>query len=156
MSSRMTNEKHNENKRFVCPECQSCEVATTRQTETFRYGAGDEAADLTCQIPVRTCKKCGFQFTDDEAETIRHDTICKHLGVMTPNEIVNIRTRYNLSRIEFARLTRIGEASLSRWENAYVIQNAANDRLLYLLSYPENLERLRLREEGKVPVPQQN
>mgnify|MGYP001618698874 CR=1 FL=1 len=155
MSSRITNENHTESERFICPECQSDAVITIYQAESFRYGSGDEAADLTCRIPVRSCKKCGFQFTDDEAEEIRHDTICKHLGVLTPNEIVSIRKRYSLSIADLARLTRIGEASISRWENGHVIQNAANDQLLRLLRYPENLERLKKREEGAMPVAQQ-
>ena len=52
---------------------------------------------------------------------------------------------YDLTRSEFAAITKFGETSLSRWETGAVIQNLANDQLLYLLQFPENLQRLRER-----------
>jgi hypothetical protein len=48
-----------------------------------------------------------------------------------------------MSRAEFSRLTRIGEASLGRWEKGLLIQNHAHDQFLYLLKFPENVARLR-------------
>ena len=38
-------------------------------------------------------------------------------------------------------------ASLARWETGALIQNGANDQLLFLLTFPENFERLRRRAE---------
>jgi len=61
---------------------------------------------------------------------------------MTPAEIVALRNKYRLTRAQFAEKTRIGEASLARWETGELIQNPANDGYMYLLSFPENLERL--------------
>jgi len=62
---------------------------------------------------------------------------------------VALRKRYNLTRAEFASLTRFGEASLARWETGQLIQNAANDQLLYLLSIESNVERLQKRQAQK-------
>jgi len=67
---------------------------------------------------------------------------------MTPSDIKSLRKGYDLTRAQFAELTRIGEASLARWETGEVIQNAANDDYLYLLSFPENLKLL---EERRNP-----
>ena len=50
-----------------------------------------------------------------------------------------------MTRAAFAEMTRLGEASLARWEKGLLIQNPANDQLLYLLRFPENVERLRAR-----------
>lgn len=135
-------------KHLNCPECDSRDIFTTFEVETVPYGSGSEAVNLTCRVPVRKCKTCGFAFTDDEAEEIRHDVVCRHLKVLTPKEVLGIRTRYGLSRNAFAKLTHIGEASLARWENGYLIQNSANDQLLFLLQFPENAERLLRRELG--------
>jgi transcriptional regulator with XRE-family HTH domain len=71
---------------------------------------------------------------------------------LTPAEITAIRERYHLSRAEFARLTRIGEASLARWEGGLIIQNGSIDQLLYLLTFSENLDRLRHRRADE-PMP---
>jgi DNA-binding transcriptional regulator YiaG len=64
---------------------------------------------------------------------------------MTPREVVAIRTRLGMTRAALSDLTRLGEASLARWEKGLLIQNAANDQLLYLLRFPENVKRLRSR-----------
>jgi len=126
--------------------CGGNDIRTTIEVEKFVYGDGPEAVELTARVPVRTCNTCAFQFTDDVAEEIRHAAVCRHLGVMAPKEISKIRRAYSLSRTAFARLTRIGEASLARWENGLLIQSPAYDQFLYLLTFPENLERLKSRK----------
>lgn len=131
-----------------CPMCETHNVQTSIETETFPYGSGPDTVDLTARVPVRTCNDCGFQFTDDIAEEARHDAVCNHLGVMSPKKIVEIRKAYRMSRADFARLTRIGEASLARWENGLIIQSPAYDQFLYLLTFPENFERLKARKSG--------
>jgi putative zinc finger/helix-turn-helix YgiT family protein len=128
-----------------CPNCERENVETSIERETFAYGEGDSAPQVTADVPVRTCRDCGFQFTDGEAEEARHDAVCRHLGVLTPKEVLDLRKRYNMSRAEFAELTRLGEASLARWENGQLIQNPANDQLLFLLTFPSNVELLRHR-----------
>jgi putative zinc finger/helix-turn-helix YgiT family protein len=135
--------------RIECPICGSANAQTTIETEKFTYGSEPEAVELNAQVPVRTCLECSFQFTDGAAEDARHVAVCRHLGIMTPEEIVMLRKRYGLSRAEFAQLTRIGEASLARWENGQLTQNAANDQLLYLLTFPGNIDRLRERAERR-------
>jgi putative zinc finger/helix-turn-helix YgiT family protein len=128
-----------------CPNCECNNVTTTVERETFEYGEGSSAAQLTADVPVRTCANCGFQFTDGQAEEARHDAVCRYLRVLAPKEILELRKRYNMSRAEFAELTRLGEASLARWENGQLIQNAANDQLLFLLTLPSNMELLKRR-----------
>jgi DNA-binding transcriptional regulator YiaG len=91
---------------------------------------------------VRSCKECGFEFLDEEAELARHAAVCDHLGVLKPAEIRGLRERYQLSRAEFANLTRVGEATLARWETGIVIQNKAYDEYLRLLQDPMNMKKL--------------
>jgi putative zinc finger/helix-turn-helix YgiT family protein len=124
--------------------CPSCGAGTTRrfETDTFTYGTGSDAVNLTATVPVFACATCGTTFTTSEAEDLRHETVCRHLGVLTPGEIKSLRSQYGLSRSEFARLTRIGEATLARWERGSLVQNAGYDQLLRLLAFPENLQRL--------------
>ena len=62
---------------------------------------------------------------------------------MTPAEIRAIRAELGKTRREFAELTGIGEASLARWESGRLIQNVAYDTLLHLLTFPENVDRIR-------------
>lgn len=138
-----------QSEQIECPMCGTHNVQTTIEAETFPYGSGSDTVELTAHVPVRMCNDCGFQFTDEVAEEARHKAVCRHLRVMSPKEIVEIRKAYRMSRADFARLTRIGEASLARWENGLLIQSPAYDQFLYLLTYPENLERLKSRKPGE-------
>jgi putative zinc finger/helix-turn-helix YgiT family protein len=131
--------------RLVCPSCGSDDVSTTQETEVFTYGAGDNAAQLSATLPVHHCANCRLSYTGDDAEMLRHEAVCAHLGVLKPREIRAIREGYGLTQAEFAEITRLGKASLSRWEGALLIQNQANDNFLYLLMIPENLEHLKAR-----------
>jgi putative zinc finger/helix-turn-helix YgiT family protein len=132
-----------------CPNCGKHSLSTVLETDKILYGSGKDATEIPVELPVRTCSECGFQYTDEEAEDVRHDAVCRHLGLMTPGEITALRKRYNMNRAEFADLTRFGEASLARWETGRLMQNAANDQLLYLLSFESNVERLQNRQAQK-------
>jgi transcriptional regulator with XRE-family HTH domain len=68
---------------------------------------------------------------------------------LSPGEIVGLRHRHGLSRAEFAKLTKLGEATLGRWERGTLKPNAAYDMYLRLLSFDENMRRL-----GLLPAPQ--
>ena len=126
----------------ICPECGSGSVVTRLEKQRFPYGEGSESVELEVSVPVRKCSECGFEYLDDAAEDIRHEAVCRHLGVFTPDEIRQVREAYGFSRAEFARLTRLGEATLTRWENGALIQNHAYDQFLGLLRFPENVRRL--------------
>ena len=128
-----------------CPECGSERIVTETIDHRFPYGQEDSSVELSARIPVCRCEECGEEFLDDEAEDLMHEAVCRHLHVMTPSEVRAIRQR--LSRAEFARVTRLGEATIGRWERGQLIQNAAYDQLLHLLTFPENLMRLQNRVE---------
>lgn len=130
---------------FECPNCGSSKVESRNIIDKFQYGSGAKAVILEAEIPFRRCDNCMFEFTDSEAEDIQHEAVCRHLGVMTPAEIVALRNKYGLTRAQFAEKTRIGEASLARWETGELIQNPANDGYMYLLSFPENFDHLEKR-----------
>ena len=138
-----------------CPQCGQDSITTYWHHDTFKYGTGDSAATLYVDLPVRRCDSCDLEFLDHEGERLRHETICRHLGVLSPAEISGIRKRYRMSRAAFAALTGLGEATLSRWENGAVIQNPANDRYLRLLALPGAMESLRrLMTSTHAPQPQ--
>ena len=128
--------------RRLCAECGNTE-ATSWHTHTFQYGLGASAANLTVRLPVRRCDYCDFDYLDHEGERIMHEAVCRHLGVLTPSEIRGIRERHGMSRAAFAKVTGIGEASLSRWEKGIKVQNPANDRYLRLLAQPGTIALLK-------------
>ena len=122
--------------------CGAPGLRTELVRDPFIYGVGDEAVELSADIPVHSCNRCNVSFTGAEAERVEHDAVCRHLGVLTPEEIQGIRAQYGVSRAAFARLTGFGKASLARWEHGEVIQNTSSDRYLRLLLDPDVFRRL--------------
>ena len=125
----------------TCFECDA-PANTQWRPHSFTYGVDADATELTVELPVRVCGACGFEFLDHEAETLKHEAVCAHLGVLTPREIHGIRQMHGMSRAAYSKLTGWGEATLNRWENGILVQNQANDRYLRLLAAPENVRRL--------------
>jgi len=125
-----------------CPVCAEEDITTTWTLHTFDYGSGETSVELQARVPVHRCGKCEFEFLDDAAEQLRHQAICNHLGVLTPDEIRRIRKIHRMTRAAFAHVTGLGEASLNRWENGLSIQTHANDRYLRLLARPEIMRTL--------------
>lgn len=134
-----------------CPQCSACAVVTSWHHDVFTYGSGDSAATISVEIPVRHCQSCGFEFLDQEAESLRHKAVCRHLGVLSPTEVRGIRAEYGMTRAMFAQATGLGEATLNRWENGVLVQNLANDRYLRLLAIPGIMRQLTqmLRSDSK-------
>jgi putative zinc finger/helix-turn-helix YgiT family protein len=137
----------------ACLECGSEALEERFDEETFEYGGREKPFTVTARVPSLLCKTCGFRFYDEAAEQARHEAACRHLGVMIPDEIHALRKRYGLTQEAFAELTGLGVASLGRWERGAGIQNEAYDTLLYLLTFPENVERLQRRRQDSADPP---
>lgn len=141
---------------LVCPECGHSEMDTRWEDSPFLYGRGADAVEISVRLPVRKCRKCGFEFFDEEAEDLSHEAVCRHLGRLTPQQIKAMREKYGFSRADLERLTGLGEASIARWERGELIQNAGIDSLLWLLQYRENVDLLRMRAKAEAPLPNSN
>ena len=116
-----------------CPDCNG--VATTaRHRHVFRYGRDESAVDLAVELPVRLCAECGFRFLDEEGARLKHEAVCRHLGVLVPREIREIRKRRGMTRAAFAAMAGLSEATLGRWERGAGIQSHRHDRHLRLLA----------------------
>jgi len=142
--------------KIVCALCGAASVRTEMRPESVPYGSGEDAVNIDTNVPVRFCESCGFEFTDAEADDLRHEAICRHLGILAPSQISGIRKNYGCSRASWADLTGLGEASQARWESGQIIQNVANDRFLYLLMFPDNVERLRERLKKAADIKPKN
>ena len=135
---------------ITCAVCGSNNLSRRMEVDEFEYGAGEGAVSLSANVVVFACDDCDFEFTGPSAEVVRHEAVCRHLGVMTPSEIRDLRGRYGMSRQSFASITRLGAASIARWEAGSLLQNRAYDSLLYLLCFEDNLRRLRSRHTAAV------
>lgn len=125
-----------------CPECGGLELQARNEIEKFDFGLGADLVQLEAEVVVYECLKCNCEFSDSSSEDARHEAVCKHLGVFNPRKVKSVREKYELSRREMAAISKIGEASIARWESGALIQNDAYDNYLFLLMYKENFERI--------------
>lgn len=133
---------------FVCANCGNTHVQSCQKHYCFPYGVGDDQVELSAEVPVRVCPSCGFEFLDYVGQRVCHEAVCRYLGVMTPEQIKSLRKLHDLTQADFSRITKLGEATVSRWERGVVIQNEAYDNYLYLLGFPGNLDRVRDRDKA--------
>ncbi len=131
--------------RELCVECGGARLIERMREQSFAYGPPNDQVILAASMPVFTCEDCGYEYFDERGEAARHEAVCRHLGVQTPEEVRKTREGTGLTRVEFCQLTGFGSASLQRWESGMVVPNASSDRLIFLLRYPDNVERLRKR-----------
>ncbi|MBY0528448.1 MAG: type II toxin-antitoxin system MqsA family antitoxin [Gemmataceae bacterium] len=128
-----------------CSLCGKGLLKPCRIDKTFEYG--DEDTNLITvsarDVPVEVCEACGEIYSGPDAARVEHEAICRALGLLPPSEIRRIREQFGPSQEEFAELTGIGVATISRWERGRMLQNKAMDRYLRLLDhYPDNRRRL--------------
>ena len=126
-----------------CAVCGEARVTTEWVEHNFTYGIGQSAAELTARVPVHSCAACEFEYLDEVGERLKHEAVCRHLGVLPPGEIRRIRKSHDMTRAQFSKVTGLGEASLNRWENGIKIQTHANDRYLRLLANPRVMRQLK-------------
>ena len=129
----------------VCPACGSLSLSEEWIDDEFEYGNGKDAVTLVARIPLCHCENCDLDFTDWRGEDLRYEAVCHNFNLLTPKEVAAIRDRHGLTQQEFAEISRIGRASLARWENGNVLQNGSSDSLIYLLCFEDNLLRLKQR-----------
>jgi putative zinc finger/helix-turn-helix YgiT family protein len=84
----------------------------------------------------------------DDARRLREraiDLYRNRYGLLTADDIRSLRERVSLTQAELARLLRLGQNTLSRWEAGRNVQTAALDVLLRVLrDVPGGLEYLRM------------
>ena len=107
--------------------------------DEFDYGPDSDRLKIVIEaVQVKVCTACGEIFYGPEAAHAHHLAICKAYHLLTPDEIKGVREQLGKTQEEFAELTGIGVATLSRWEKGRLIQTRAHDNFLRILhSSPE-------------------
>ena len=117
----------------VCEFCNVAGATLSHELHEFDYGNGADAVALSVPVPVWSCAACGEQVMDGEAEDLIHETVCRHLGRLTPGELRTLRSAFALRQEDLAALTGYGTASIKRWEAGSQIQSEAVDKHLRLV-----------------------
>ncbi len=123
----------------ICPTCE-------KETDLEFVNRVEDITVRGENIPVRVeyfkCLDCGSEFEDpqsiyDPLEVAYHEYRTRH-GMVQPEEIKQFRERFGLTQLELSNLLGLGGATLSRYENG-ALQDDAHNTMINLAMQPENL-----------------
>jgi putative zinc finger/helix-turn-helix YgiT family protein len=124
-----------------CPICgEGATLQPVEQTETFEVRG--EAIEV--QSIVMQCPQCGEEMLrpeDPDPVDRAFREYRKRHNLLQPEEIRELRGRYQLTQSELSTLLGLGGATLSRWENGS-LQEEPHDHLLRFAMEPQNLHKL--------------
>jgi len=127
-----------DNKLLFCTSCDEERAFVKKQTEIIHEIKG-ESINVNVNIPY--CAICGSQLTDLETENEHYDSALmiyrKTHNLLIPEEIKEIRQKYNLSQRAFARALGFAEATINRYELG-ALQDNLHNNLLLLCKEPDN------------------
>jgi len=122
-----------------CPNC-GVDNAITRSVVTEALDVRGEI--ISVEVAYYKCDACGIEYEDPNSDIKPVETAYRKYreihGMVTPEEIIDIRKSYNLSQKELSMILGWGGATLSRYENGS-LQDEAHDRMLHMVMKPENL-----------------
>ena len=104
------------------------------------------------------CSNCGEEFYDgnmaDESFRRAAAAVRQADGLLTPDEIRELRATYGLTQASLECLINAGEKTVVRWERGTIAQNATADTLLRVLrDHPEVVAKLAEERGVKVTLP---
>ena len=118
---------------WKCGRCRQREVYPTEGEYTTEFV--HDGHSYTIIVPsLRTfrCRNCGEVVLDAEANKQISATFRGQAGLLTPEEIRQHRKNLGLTQEELAERLSVAEATLSRWENGWQIQQRSLDKLMRL------------------------
>ena len=129
--------------------CPTCGTMMRRVRARFSLPINGEEIAVS-RTPHLRCPKCGEIVIGYEDDVAYHRAALaiyrQKYGLLSAEEIRAIRGRYGLTQADLARLLRLGENTLSRWEAGRNVQTAAMDVLLRMLrDLPGSVKYLRRR-----------
>lgn len=128
--------------RGVCPNCERVrELTRVERTEEIEV----RGELIPVELAFLRCSECGEEFRDasssqDPLEVAYREYRRRH-DMVQPESLRALRARYDLTQRQLADLLGWGVATVSRYENG-ALQDDAHDRMLKLAMEPVNLLKL--------------
>lgn len=139
----------------VCPKCEKeSEIEIVRAKE--RIEVRGEPVDV--ETEYSKCTECGEEFENTrgyDALEVAYRAYRKGHGLLQPEQIRDWRKNLGLTQKELSTLLGWGGATLSRYENG-ALQDEAHDKVLRLAMEPRNLLKLIRETEGAVSDEKRN
>lgn len=142
--------RSSDRKRMVSPDaCPACGKSMRGRQSRLTFPVNGEVVNVPRSRHLQ-CRTCGeVTLGIDEARQLREAALGiyrRKYHLLSPEEIRALRETLGLTQAALARLLRLGNNTISRWEAGRNVQTAAMDVLLRLIrDLPGSLDYLRHR-----------
>lgn len=128
--------------RNICPSCgKENSLEKVRDVEALKV----RGELIEVNVEYYKCQTCSEEFDDPASDydpvDVAYREYRKRHGMTQPEEIRSFRKKYGLTQHELSKLLGWGGATLSRYENG-ALQDEAHERALRLAMEPRNLLKL--------------
>jgi len=131
--------------------CTNCEKEVIFERIVNSEVLNIKGEPITIDMEISRCNNCGDEILDSTINPDPFDQAYrkyrKNHSFLQPEEIKDWRTKHHLSQAELAKLLGLGTATINRYENG-AIQNEAHERLLRLAMESSNLLMLVEKSDG--------
>lgn len=136
----------------ICPKCEKeTDIELVRKIEEIKV----RGESIEVETEFYKCLVCGEEFEDPRSDNDPLDKAYREYrrrhGMVQPEEIRQLRKRYGFTQSEMSSLLGWGGATLSRYENG-ALQDEAHGKILHLITDPRNL--LNLIEQSPDAIPE--
>lgn len=141
------------NRRMLyCEECgRLVEIQSQTRSETLKV----KGVDITLDIDTCVCTACGNPVfvPDVDGESLKrfYREYRRRMGLLQPEEIRDIRSKYGMSQETFARVLGMGAKTIARYENGS-LQDEAHNNLILLMRDRKNMYTLWDLHRERLPV----
>lgn len=137
-----TKPKNEEAGSIPCFDCDAGILRPEFRDYTTRLKDGKEIA--VPDVPFLVCDQCGSEVIGDEGNTRIESFLDHALNSISPEEVQQFLSKYNLTQREASQITGYGEKNISRWASGRARPSESVSNILrLLLADSEAFERLR-------------
>ncbi|MCX5682157.1 MAG: type II toxin-antitoxin system MqsA family antitoxin [Planctomycetota bacterium] len=120
-----------------CPTCDAYRSFTEGPKEETYSVRGES---ISVQVTVAKCDSCGQELFDENRDGALLERVYSEYrakeGLLSPQEIANVREQYGLSQQAFALLLGMSQATINRYEQGG-LQDSAHDQMIRACLIPE-------------------
>lgn len=139
------------NEKKLCLICmEEHEVKTVVLQDSEEYKGEDVTFDATYEYCVHVDEFLETEEMIKANSLAMKDAYRKNVGLLTSNEIIEIRDKFKVSQKDFSEILDWGRATITRYENTQVQDRAHDDILRKIASDPEWLLQMLNRAKGKI------
>lgn len=143
--------------------CDYCRKEVEFREELRKETYTVKGEEVTIDARVCSCPECGEELwvseVDGENLNKAYNMYRKRHGLLLPEEIKQLRLRYDLSQTAFAKILGFGEKTIARYESGSIQEEAPNNLMLLVQDaynfqklFEQNSEKLSDMERKRVRV----